>query len=85
MCSDADSTTASMQTAVFHGASVYNAAMVASDASILINTHLTADANGTSFFGFIANAGNPAGIVSEVRHFSPHFSPPGEPLPRLNY
>ena len=62
--SDADSATASMATAVFYGASVYNAAQAACDASIFINTPLTADANGTIYFGFMANAGNPAGVVS---------------------
>lgn len=61
---DADAASAALQTTVFYGAGVYNAAAAACDASIFINTPLTTDTNGTLFFGFVANSGNPAGLVS---------------------
>ena len=57
-------TTATLQSAVFYGVSVYNAAKAACDASIFIHTPLTADAQGNIFFGFMATAGNPGGVVS---------------------
>ncbi len=61
---DADSPTATLQSTVFYGASVYNAAQAAFDAAIFINTPLVADANGNIFFGFVVTAENPAGLVS---------------------
>lgn len=67
---DADAASATVQTAVFYGAGVYNAAPAACDASIFIHTPLTADANGNIFFGFIANSGNPAGLVSGLARVS---------------
>ena len=66
MRDDADSPASVPQVAVFYGAGAYSAASSAFDASVFINTPLTVDANGNVFFGFIANAGNPAGLASGV-------------------
>ena len=50
----------------FYGDTAYAAASARFDASVFINTPLTIDAAGTVYFGFIALAGNPAGLVSGV-------------------
>ena len=66
---DADSVSAAMQTTVFYGADIYNAAHITFDQNIIINTPLTADAGGNIYFGFIANtvnAINPANLVSGI-------------------
>jgi hypothetical protein len=68
---DADAASAAQQTSVFYGANVYSAAAAACDASIFINTPLTTDANGNIFFGFVANSGNPAGVVSGLARVAP--------------
>jgi hypothetical protein len=63
---DVDSTTGTIETAVFYGAATYAAASAIYDATIRINTPLTADENGNVFFGFIATGVNPAGLVSGI-------------------
>ena len=63
---NADAATGSLQTAVFYGAAVYAAAPAQLDASVFINTPVTIDSQGNAFFGFIANAGNPAGLRSGI-------------------
>ncbi len=61
---DVDSASGAVQTAVFYGAANYAAAPAAFDATIFINTPITADTQGNVFFGFIATGTNPAGLVS---------------------
>lgn len=61
-----DAASGSAQSLAFYGNSVYAADPAAFDASVRINTPLTVDAQGTVFFGFIAAAGNPAGLASGI-------------------
>jgi hypothetical protein len=61
-----DSSTGEIQTAVFYGADVYAAAASTYDASVVINTPITVDAQGTAFFGFWVTGDNPAGLVSGI-------------------
>lgn len=61
---DADSATAATQTLVFYGDAKYQAAKAALDASVFINTPITTDKQNNIYFGFIAAAGNPAGLSS---------------------
>jgi hypothetical protein len=61
-----DATTGSLQTAVFYGASSYAASPGAFDATVFINTPLTADAQGNVFFGFVTTGANPAGLSSGI-------------------
>jgi hypothetical protein len=61
---DADSGTAQTHTLAFFGNDAYRAAKAAFDASVFINTNITADEEGTLFFGFVALPGNPAGLTS---------------------
>ncbi|HSI50775.1 MAG TPA: hypothetical protein VLA61_21105 [Ideonella sp.] len=60
----ADSAQGALQPLVFYGSAAYAAASAQLDAAVFINTPITVDAAGNAFFGFVANAGNPAGLVS---------------------
>jgi hypothetical protein len=60
----ADSNSGAVRTLAFYGDSVYAIAPAALNTQVLINTPLTVDAAGNVFFGFIAAAGNAAGLTS---------------------
>jgi hypothetical protein len=56
---------------VFYGAAAYGANAAAFDATVFINTPLTADANGNVFFGFQVTGANPAGLVGGSARVAP--------------
>lgn len=51
---------------VFYGASIYEANASALGQAVQISTPITADSSGNIFFGFVAAAGNPAGLISGI-------------------
>jgi hypothetical protein len=63
---NADASASTTQTAVFYGDNTYTASKATLDASVFINTPITADLQGNIYFGFIALAGNTAGLSSGV-------------------
>jgi len=67
---NADSATGTVTTAVFYGAAAYNASPAAFDATVFINTPITADSAGNLFFGFIVTGTNPAGLTSGIARIS---------------
>jgi hypothetical protein len=68
---DPDATTGALAPQVFYGAAAYSANSAAFDASVFINTPLTADAQGNVFFGFYVTGANPAGLVSGIARVAP--------------
>lgn len=60
----ADSNSGSVRALAFYGDSVYATSSAALDTQVMINTPLTVDGAGNVFFGFIAAAGNAAGLTS---------------------
>lgn len=72
MRSDGDATTGTLTPQVFYGAATYNGNPAAFDASVFINTPLTADAQGNVFFGFQVTGTNPAGLVSGIARVTPN-------------
>ena len=68
---DANAATGALVPQVFYGAAQYDASPAAFDASVFINTPLTADAQGNIFFGFQVTGANPAGLVSGVARITP--------------
>lgn len=71
MRADADAANGSFAAQIFYGAATYNANPAAFDASVFINTPITADANGNLFFGFVVTGANPAGLVSGIARVAP--------------
>ncbi|MGZ3256534.1 MAG: hypothetical protein ACXU68_07160 [Croceibacterium sp.] len=69
--SDADAASSAPTSQVFYGAAAYNGNAAAFDASVFINTPLTADAHGNVFFGFQVTGTNPAGLVSGIARVAP--------------
>ncbi len=63
---NADSPTGTPRTLAFYGDAIYAAQPSACNTSIYINTPPTVDAAGNVYFGFVANGGNPAGLVSGI-------------------
>ncbi len=68
---DADAASSTLATHVFYGAAAYNANPAAFNGAVVINTPLTADAQGNVFFGFHVTATNPAGLVSGIARVAP--------------
>lgn len=56
----------SEQTVVFYGDAAYAAAPATYDAAVFINTPITTDGAGNSFFGFTVTGTNPANLVGGV-------------------
>lgn len=71
MRADADATTGAFAAQVFYGAAAYNANPAAFDATVFINTPVTADALGNLFFGFVVTGANPAGLTSGIARVAP--------------
>lgn len=69
--SDPDAATSTTQTQIFYGDGTYNTNAGLFDASVFINTPLTADANGNIFFGFQVTAAVPGGLVSGIARITP--------------
>lgn len=68
---DGDAASGNFAPQVFYGANNYNANPAAFDATVFINTPLTADALGNIFFGFQVTGTNPAGLVSGIARVTP--------------
>ena len=68
---DANAAAGTFAAQVFYGAAAYNANPAAFNATVFINTPLTADALGNIFFGFQVTGANPAGLVSGIARVAP--------------
>ncbi len=71
MRTDADAASGTLSEVVFFGASTYAAASATYNATVFINTPLTADAAGNVYFGFQVTGNNPAGLVSGIARVAP--------------
>ena len=69
---DGDAANGAFAPQVFYGAATYNANPAVFDASVFINTPLTADAQGNIFFGFQVTGVNPANLVSGIARVTPN-------------
>ncbi len=71
MRDEADTANLTFASQVFFGAAAYDADPAAYNASVFVNTPLTADAQGNIFFGFQVTGANPAGLVSGIARVAP--------------
>lgn len=67
---DADLASSALTTTVFYGEAVYAASKAALDKAVVINTPITSDAQNNLYFGFVAAAGNAAGLSSGIARLS---------------
>jgi hypothetical protein len=67
----ADAPEGSRRRLAFYGAGVFEANVAAMTGSVMIDTPMTVDAAGDVFFGYVAAAGNPAGVASGIARISP--------------
>jgi len=63
---DADAGVGTPYSVAFYGLAKYQAAPAAFDASVFVNTPVTVDALGNTYFGFVVTAANPEGLVSGI-------------------
>ena len=68
---DPDSPTGERGQVAFYGLDVYRANAALFDASVMINTPLTADASGAIYFGFVVLKSVPGGVVSGIARIGP--------------
>jgi hypothetical protein len=61
-----DTSTGTIQTAVFYGADAYAAAPSTYDATVIIDTPITIDTTGNAFFGFMVTGANPASLAGGI-------------------
>jgi hypothetical protein len=67
---DADAAGAATNSLVFYGSSLYAANKAAFDATVFINTPVTADTAGNLYFGFVVTDSNAAGLLSGIARVS---------------
>lgn len=71
MRANADATSGTFAAQTFYGNAAYDANPAAFNATVFINTPLTADAAGNIFFGFVVTGANPAGLTSGIARVAP--------------
>lgn len=74
MRDDPDNATGTLRTVAFYGDAEYATAPATYDATVTINTPLTADRSGNVYFGFSVQGANPAGLVSGIARVAPDGS-----------
>jgi hypothetical protein len=68
---DPDADTGATSSLVFYGASAYAASPASYDATVFINTPLTADSRGNVYFGFQVTGANPANLAGGFARVAP--------------